>query len=90
MAEMQQKLVDNPRQRQNDTEMLKTIDSIAQGWFKCSLLDLPREKKVRLLPYVYRSFRTTIAQLARCFGLEPEEVARKVGKPRPAPDKADG
>ena len=90
MAEMQQKLVDNPRQRQNDTEMLKTIDSIAQGWFKCSLLDLPREKKVRLLPYVYRTFRTTIAQLARCFGLEPEEVARKVGKPRPAPDKADG
>ena len=83
MAEMQQKLVDNPRQRQNDTEMLKTIDSIAQGWFKCPLLDLSLEKKARLLPYIYRSFRTTIAQLARCFGLKPEEVARKVGKRPP-------
>ena len=80
MAEMQQKLIDNPRQRQNDTEMLKTIDSIAQGWFKCKLLDLPLEKKVRLLPYVYRAYRTSVAQLARCFGMAPDEVARKVGK----------
>ena len=80
MAEMQQKLVDNPRQRQNDTEMLKTIESISQGWFKCSLLDLPLEKKARLLPYVYRAYRTSVAQLARCFGMAPDEVARKVGK----------
>ena len=84
MAEMHQKLVDNPRQRQNDTEMLKTIESIAQGWFKCGLLDLPLEKKARLLPYIYRSFRTSIAQLARCFGLDPDKVARMVGNPRPA------
>ena len=96
MAEMQQKLIDNPRQRQNDTEMLKTIESIAQGWFKCPLLDLPLEKKARLLPYIYRSFRTTIAQLARCFGLDPDTVVRMVGKPRPADksrpdkDKIDG
>ena len=81
MAEMQQKLVDNPRQRQNDTELLKTIDSIAQGWFKCPLIDLPLEKKTRLLPYVYRAYRTTIAQLARCFGMHPDEVARKVKRP---------
>ena len=96
MAEMHQKLVDNPRQRQNDTEMLKTIESIAQGWFKCGLLDLPLEKKARLLPYIYRSFRTSIAQLARCFGLHPDKVARMVGQPRPADksrsdkDKTDG
>ena len=83
MAEMHQKLVDNPRQRQNDTEMLKTIESISQGWFKCGLLDLPLEKKARLLPYIYRSFRTSIAQLARCFGLDPDKVARMVGNPRP-------
>lgn len=84
MAEMHQKLVDNPRQRQNDTEMLKTIESISQGWFKRGLLDLPLEKKARLLPYIYRSFRTSIAQLARCFGLDPDKVARMVGNPRPA------
>jgi hypothetical protein len=76
--------------------MLKTIESIAQGWFKCGLLDLPLEKKARLLPYIYRSFRTSIAQLARCFGLDPDKVARMVGKPRPADksrpdkDKTDG
>ena len=90
MAEMQQKLVDNPRQRQKDSEMLKTIDSISQGWFKCKLLDLPLDKKVRLLPYVYRAYRTSVAQLARCFGIAQDDVARKVGKPRPATEKADG
>ena len=89
MAEMQQKLVDNPRQRQNDTEMIKTIESLAKGWFGCALLDLPLEKKVRLLPYVYRSYRTSVAQLARCFGLDPDTVSRKIGKPRPVPEKAD-
>ncbi len=83
MAEMHQKLVDNPRQRQNDTEMLKTIDSIAKGWFNCPLLELPREKKARLLPYVYRSYRTSIPQLARCFGLGQDIVARLLGKACP-------
>jgi hypothetical protein len=89
IAEMQQKLVDNPRQRQNDTEMLKTIDSISIGWFKSKLLDLPLEKKARLLPYVHRAYRTSVSQLARCFGIPPDIVARMVGKPRPASDKAD-
>ena len=90
MAEMQQKLVDNPRQRQNDTEMIKTIDDISNAWFKCGILELSRDKKVRLLPYIYRCYRTSVAQLARCFGMDPDEVARKIGKPRPAADKADG
>ena len=96
MAEMQQKLVDNPRQRQNDTEFLKTVDSISNGWFKCKLIDLPLEKKVRLLPYVYRAYRTTIAQIARCFGMDPNTVARKIGKSRPSteiappPENVDG
>ena len=83
MAEMQQKLVDNPRQRQNDVEMLKTIDALSKSWFKCPLLDLPIEKKARLLPYVFRAYRTTVSQLARCFGQSPETVAGKIGKPRP-------
>ena len=90
MTEMQQKLVDNPRQRQNDTELLKTIDSISQGWFKCPLLDLPLEKKSRLLPYVYRAYRTSIAQLARCFGMAPDEVARKVKRQGRAKEKDGG
>lgn len=87
MAEMQQKLVDNPRQRQNDTEFIKTVESISKGWFNCGLLDLPLEKKARLLPYVYRSYHTSIAQLARCFGLGKDAVARMLGKGRASPGK---
>ena len=87
MAEMHQKLVDNPRQRQNDTEMIKAIDSVSKGWFNCPVLDLPREKKARLLPYIYRSYRTSVAQLARCFNLEPDTVTRMVGRSRGKPDQ---
>lgn len=87
MAEMQQKLVDNPRQWQNDSEMLKTIDGISQGWFKCKLLDLPLEKKARLLPYVYRGYHTSVSQLARCFGLNRDTVTKMIGKSRPAGGK---
>ena len=87
MAEMHQKLVDNPRRRQNDTEMIKAIDSVSKGWFNSPVLDLPREKKARLLPYIYRSYRTSVAQLARCFNLEPGTVARMVGRSRRKPHK---
>ena len=90
MAEMQQKLVDNPRQRQNDTEMLKTVDNLSNAWFKCDILNLPREKKARLIPYVYRTFRTSVAQLARCFGVDPDSVSRMVGRARPATNKNEG
>ena len=87
MAEMHQKLVDNPRQRQNDTEMIKAIDSVSKGWFNGPVLDLPREKKARLLPYIYRSYRTSVAQLARCFNLEPDTVARMIGRSRGKSDQ---
>lgn len=83
MAEMQQKLVDAPRQRQNDSEMFKTIDNISRQWFRCELPNLSLERKARLLPYIWRTNRTSIAQLARCFGLERTVVARMLGKPEP-------
>jgi hypothetical protein len=76
MTEMQQKLVDGPRRRQNDSEMYKTIDNISDQWFHCALADLSMDRKARLLPYIYRSYRTGIAQLSRCFGLGKAEVAR--------------
>ena len=83
MTEMQQKLVDGPRRRQNDSEMYKTIDNISDQWFHCALADLSMDRKARLLPYIFRSYRTGIAQLARCFGLEKAEVARMLGKGGP-------
>ncbi|MBQ9192514.1 MAG: hypothetical protein IJ156_02190 [Bacteroidales bacterium] len=82
MAEMQQKLVDSPRRRQNDSEMIRIVDSVSKGWFGSPVLELPREKKIRLIPYIYRNYRTSIPQLARCFSLEPDFVARIVGLPR--------
>lgn len=79
MAEMKQKLVDGPRRRQNDSEMFKTIDDISNRWFDQGIDTLSRDKKARLLPYVFRAYRTSVAQLARCFGLDRETVCGWIG-----------
>ena len=79
MAEMKQKLVDDPRRRQNDSELFKTIDDISSRWFGRGIDALSLDKKARLLPYVFRSYRTSVAQLARCFGLNRETVCGWLG-----------
>ena len=79
MAEMKQKLMDDPRRRQNDSEFYKTVNDITQRWFNQDMANLSRDKKARLLPYVYRSYRTSVAQLARCFGMERKNIAHLLG-----------
>lgn len=79
-AEMDQKLVVAPRIRQKDDELLRNINDICQRWFKKEAHDLPIEKKLRVLPYVFRSCRTSTAQLARAFELERAVVEKVIGR----------
>lgn len=73
-AEMELKLVTNPRKRQSDDEMRKTAREIALRWFKTELSDMSQEMKSRLVPHLYRSYNTSVPQLARCVGLSQETV----------------
>jgi REP element-mobilizing transposase RayT len=75
-AEMQWKLVDSPRRRQPDTEFLTSVNDVSLRWFNQQLGELPIEKKLRLIPYINRTMKTTIPQLARTFGLSRETVGR--------------
>ena len=74
-AEMQQLLVTSGRARQTDSDMLAVLKNLADKWYHKTLIDLTPEMKARLLPYVYRSYRTSVPQLARCLGMSRDIVA---------------
>ena len=74
VAEMRQRLVDGPRTRQNDSEVLKDAAAEALRWFKTELSALSLLQKTRLIPYFYRTRKTTIPQLARVFGLDRKTI----------------
>jgi REP element-mobilizing transposase RayT len=73
-SEVKQLLIDNPKERKNDQDMLKSANDISHKWYQLGLNELPIEKKARLLLYVYRSYRTTPNQMARVFELGREKV----------------
>lgn len=70
MAEMEQKLVDAPRTRMLDGEFFKQVSSISDRWFHKPVSELSMTEKMRLIPYISRTSNTSVAQLARAFGLE--------------------
>ena len=83
VAEMTEKLVLAPRTMKTDEEFFREVNVISQKWFTCALRDLSRTQKVRLLPYVYRTMKTTVMQMARAFGMEREEIRRLLNMPHP-------
>ena len=77
-AEMEEKLVDAPRRLLPDSELHKEVSDIALRWFSKQLSELTKENKKRLLPYLWRTRKTTIPQLARVLGLERDVVSRGI------------
>lgn len=75
-SEMEEKLVEAPRRMLPDSEFYKLVADTAQRWFTAELSQLPLEKKLRLLPYIYRTRKTTVNQLARTFALDRDEIRR--------------
>lgn len=75
MAEMSEKLIESPRRFKKDEEVMRSVGDISRRWFSCGIHDLPLEKKCRLIPYYFRSNRTSVSQLARVFELPKETVS---------------
>lgn len=78
-AEMEHKLVDSPRIRMNDSDLFKDADDICRRWFNVSIIDLPVEKKIRVIPYIYRTHATTPFQISRIFAIDRYQVASILG-----------
>lgn len=73
-SEMSWKLVDGPRTMLVDGEFLKLANEVSNRWFQSDLSGLSVQSKIRLLPYIYHTMKTSIPQLARTFGLSREEI----------------
>ena len=74
-AEMSQILVLNGRERHTDASMMAIIAKLADKWYHAEVLKMTPEQKARILPYLYRSYRTSIPQLSRCLQMSREVVA---------------
>lgn len=81
VAEVRYLLEEKPYVMQSDTEFYKMMNELSLRWFKTELTNLSLDWKIRLLPYVYHTSKTTIPQLARVFGLERARITSILGKP---------
>ena len=74
-AEMRHKLVEAPRHMLTDNEFLKIAEETSQRWFSSPIDQISIDRKIRLIPYMFRTVKTTVPQLSRSFGLPREEVS---------------
>lgn len=79
-AEMEQTLLNAQRRWRPDAEFLLTANDVAGRWFQKSPAELTLEQKSRLIPYLYRCYRTSVSQLARCLKTNPEFVSEMIRK----------
>ena len=78
-SEMQWKLIEAPRKMLVDSDFYKSCNEISQRWFQAELADLSIERKTRLIPYLKRTMKTTVPQLARTMGLSRNQVSAILG-----------
>ncbi len=78
--EMKDKLELAHRRRLTDTEFYKTVDDMSKRLYNIELTALSDFQKVRLIKYVFHSIKTSIPQIARCFGMSREHVSRLFSK----------
>lgn len=75
IAEMKLKLEELPRGMRYDADLYQLVSEISMKWYNLEIDRLSLLQKSRLLPYVYRTIRTSVPQLARVLGLEREKVS---------------
>lgn len=79
-AEMHDKLIDAPRHMKTDSEFYKQARETSQRWFQAEISDISHERKMRLIPYLFRTTQTTVPQLSRVFGLPRSVVSQILGQ----------
>lgn len=78
-AQMQEMLIDGPRELKHDAEVRKAADELCVNWFGRSLSDSSLEQRGRLMYYFYRMKKTTVSQMARVFEMGQDRVRRMLG-----------
>jgi hypothetical protein len=70
---------------QTDGEFYKQANETCQRWFQAELSNISEERKLRLIPYLFRTTHTTIPQLSRIFGLSRSKVSHILGRESKSP-----
>ena len=73
---MRETLIDTPRESKRDMELSYRVNLQCMKWYGMALGEISLEQKCRILPYMYRTSKTTVSQLARVFSMDPERVKR--------------
>lgn len=74
-AEMRSKLVEAPRTMLVDGDFHKSVNEVSLRWYQQELADLSIDRKIRLVPYLWRTRKTTVPQLARTLGLRRQQIS---------------
>ncbi|MCR5326610.1 MAG: hypothetical protein K6E37_07690 [Bacteroidales bacterium] len=76
LAETRYAIEEKPFNMLPDSELLKAVNDESRKWFGMDIGAMSLMKKYRLLPYVYRTYRTSVAQLARVFSISREQISQ--------------
>lgn len=79
-AQMQYMLEEKPYTFSRDEDFFKLARETCLRWFNTPIAQLSTDMKVRIIPYLYRTTRTSVPQLARVMSLPREQVARILEK----------
>ena len=58
-----------------DGEFHKSVNEVSLRWYQQELADLSIDRKIRLVPYLWRTRKTTVPQLARTLGLRRQQIS---------------
>lgn len=75
-VEMRYNLEERPYMMLPDTELFKSVEEVSLKWFNKSVDSLSREQKNRLIPFLFRTRKTTSKQLSRVLGIPPERMPK--------------
>lgn len=73
-AELRYQLEEKPYQMLTDSEFMKDVEDTCLRWFKQGISSLSLDQKTRIIPYLYRTRKTSIPQLSRVLGITRERV----------------
>ena len=81
-SEMKIKLMELPKGMLYDAEFYKIVSETSQRWFGLDINRLSLLQKARLIPYINRTIRTSVSQLARVFGMEKAKISEILQLPK--------
>lgn len=73
--QMDVQMVVNPQKRLSLEELMKVIDSKSRDKYKKDAAELTYEQKIPLVKKVFYSTKSSVPQLARCFGIRKDRLA---------------